>query len=174
MKIKGTGSYLPYKVLKNETISHDPEWVFAKLGIRERRISHWPTSELAVRAALKAIDNAGIEAREVGMIICATSTPDKLAPAMSAIVQNKIGAWGCPAFDINAVCSGFVYALSIASEMPYDNILVIGADTFSQITDWDSRDCVFFGDGAGAVVVSGRANFKIYADGGGNESFLSH
>ena len=172
MKIKGTGSYVPYTVIKNEAISHDPDWVFSKLGIRERRQNHFKTtSAMAIKAAKKAIEDAGIEPNEIGLIICATSTPDKLAPSMACIVQNNIRAWGAAAFDLNAVCSGFVYALSVASEMPYENILVIGADTFSQITDYDDRNSVFFGDGAGAVIVSGRANYKIYADGIGEMDF---
>ena len=151
MKIKGTGSYLPYKIVNNDEISHDPEWVYSKLGIRERRRSYKPTSLMAIRAARKAIESAGIRPNEIGLIICATSTPDKLAPSMACIVQDELGAWSAAAFDINAVCSGFVYALAIASGMPYENILVIGADTFSQLTDYDSRDSVFFGDGAGAA-----------------------
>lgn len=171
MNIKGTGSYLPNMIVSNETITDTPDWVYKKLGIKERRTTPLSTSMIATLAATRAIDNAGIEAKDIDMIILATSTPDKLSPSTACMVQNNIGAFNASAFDINAVCSGFVYGLSVASEMPFKNILVIGADTFSSITDWGSRDCVFFGDGAGAVVVCGSAPYRIKADGSGIDNF---
>ncbi len=150
----------------------NPDWVFSKLGIKERRVNEFETtSAMAIFAAKEAIESAKIKAIDIGMIIVATSTPDKIAPNTACIVQNNIRAWKAAAFDVNAVCSGFVYALAIASGMPYDNILVIGVDSFSKITDWRDRDCVFFGDGAGAVIVSGRANYFLHADGGGEMEF---
>lgn len=171
MKIKGTGSYVPPNVVSNKEISMSPNWVYEKLGIKERRISDMTTSHMATIAGLNAIKSANITIQDIDLIIVATSTPDKLAPSVACMVQDNIGAINAAAFDVNAVCSGFVYALSLASELPYKNILVIGVDRFSTITDWNSRDNIFFGDGAGAAVVSGRACYFIGADGYGRESF---
>ncbi|MDO9390502.1 MAG: beta-ketoacyl-ACP synthase III [bacterium] len=187
VKIIGTGSYVPEKVYTNEYLSTivptTPEWIFENLGIRERRIAgeHECTSDLAAQAGLKAVEHAGLKVGDIDLIIVATSTPDRLAPSTAAIVQDKIQAYNAVAFDIAAVCSGFLFGMSVATQYiaagVYDNILVIGADTFSKITDWSRRDCVFFGDGAGAAVIThGNVNegflaTRLYTDGRGKWHF---
>ena len=183
--IKGTGSYTPPKILKNdffEAVGSSDEWIFKNLGIRERRIAVGEvTSDLATKAALSALKKAQITAQEVDLIIVATSTPDRQAPSTACFVQEKIGAPNAVAFDISAVCSGGLYGLAIGTQFietgMYKNVLVIGADTFSSITDWTRKDSVFFGDGAGAVLLSattedkGFIDFKLHADGTGKLHF---
>ena len=154
VKITGTGSYLPEKVVSNadleSKIDTNAEWIYANLGIKERRIAaeNQATSDLAAAAAMNAVANAGLTVSDIDLIIVATATPDRLAPSTAAIVQDKIKAYNAVAFDIAAVCSGFLYGMSVASQYiatsVYDNVLVIGADTFSRITDWSRRDAVFF------------------------------
>lgn len=183
--IKGTGSYTPPKILKNDffdAVGSSDEWIFKNLGIRERRIAVGEvTSDLATKAAINALEKAEISANEIDLIIVATSTPDRQAPSTACFVQEKIGAPHAVAFDISAVCSGGLYGLAIGSQFiqtgMYQNVLVIGADTFSSITDWTRKDSVFFGDGAGAVVLSattedkGFLDFKLHADGTGKLHF---
>lgn len=187
VKIIGTGSYTPETIYTNqflETILEtSDEWIRDNLGIRERHIASEgeATSDIAANAALRAIENSGISKDDIDLIIVATATPDRLAPSTAAIVQDKIQAYNAVAFDIAAVCSGFLYGMSVASQFiasgVYDNVLVIGADTFSRITDWKRRDAVFFGDGAGAAVFSsGNVNegflaFRLYTDGRGKWNF---
>jgi len=187
VKIKGTGSYAPKRVVSNselaERVSTSDEWIFENLGIRERRIATADefTSDLAYKAAQNALDNAGLLAKDIDLIIVATATPDRLAPSTACIVQEKLGASNAAAFDISAVCSGFLYAFAIGSQFiaagMYQNVMVIGADTFSKITNWDDRSCVFFGDGAGAAVLTHTENGKgllavdLYADGTGKWNF---
>lgn len=182
-KIIGTGSYVPETVYTNEyletIIPTNAKWIQENLGIKERRIAskNEATSDLASNAALKAIENSGLTKDDIDLIIVATATPDRLAPSTAAIVQDKIKAYNAVAFDISAVCSGFLYGMSVAAQFiaagVYDNVLVIGADTFSRVTDWTRRDAVFFGDGAGAAVIShGNVNegflaFRLYTDGRG-------
>jgi 3-oxoacyl-[acyl-carrier-protein] synthase-3 len=162
--IKSTGSYVPARILTNEeaveSLPTSPQWIVETLGIRERRIAEPEeyTSDLAARAGLAAIAAAGLEPNEIDLIVVATSTPDRKAPSSACIAQAKMGISNCcPAFDVAAVCSGFLYGVTIAGQFiqngTYERALVIGADTFSKITDWNHRDCVFFGDGAGAVVL---------------------
>lgn len=142
-----------------EKLDIDPAWVEQKLGIRERRLAGEGqlTSDLAVSAARIALTSAGLGHDAIDLVILATATPDRQAPSTACIVQSKLGMAQVPAFDVSAVCSGFVYAMTIAAQFLHTGIsaraLVIGADTFSRITDWSSGDCVFFGDGAGAVVL---------------------
>jgi len=187
VKIIGTGSYTPSKVFTNEylsgILSTTPEWIEENLGIKERRVAIEDefTSDLAAYAAKNAIENAGLYKEDIDLIIVATATPDRLAPSTAAIVQDKIESYNAVAFDISAVCSGFLFAMSVASQFiasgVYDNVLVIGADTFSKITDWTRRDAVFFGDGAGAAVLShaesseGFLAFRLYTDGRGKFNF---
>lgn len=187
VKIIGTGSFVPETIYTNEyletIIDTKSSWIFENLGIKERRIASkdQATSDLAAEAALKAIENAGLTKDDIDLIIVATATPDRLAPSTAAIVQDKIQAYNAVAFDISAVCSGFLYAMSVASQFiaagVYDNVLVIGADTFSKITDWKRRDAVFFGDGAGAAVFShgnvreGFLAFRLYTDGRGKWNY---
>ncbi|MDG1902130.1 MAG: beta-ketoacyl-ACP synthase 3, partial [Bacteroidales bacterium] len=186
-KILGTGSYVPEKIYTNKyletIIDTDDKWIKDNLGISERRIAgtHEATSDLASNAALKAIGDAGLTKDDIELIIVATATPDRLAPSTAAIVQDKIQAYNAVAFDISAVCSGFLYGMSVASQFiasgVYKNILLIGADTFSKVTDWSRRDAVFFGDGAGAAVLSyGDINshflaFRLYTNGRGKWNY---
>jgi 3-oxoacyl-[acyl-carrier-protein] synthase-3 len=179
VSILGTGGYVPLTVLTNaalaEKVPTSPEWVANTLGIKERRIvkAGEYTSDLASRAALDALADARLSPFAIDLIIVATATPDKPAPSTACIVREKIKAYNAAAFDLNAVCTGFIYGLTTAAQFissgMYDNILVIGADTFSRETDWTKRDCVFFGDGAGAVVLSrsltgGFFAANLYAD----------
>ena len=163
-KIAGTGSYLPKKILSNadleKMIDTTDEWIFSRTGIRQRHIAakgeH--TSDLALEAAKNAIASAGIAAGDIDLIIIATTTPDKIFPSVATMVQRKLGIAGCPAFDIQAVCSGFVYALATADNFIKAGAakcaLVIGAETFSRITDYTDRgNCILWGDGAGAVIL---------------------
>ncbi len=182
-KIGGTGSYLPSKILSNKDLEKmvdtTDEWIYTRTGIRERHIAapEEMTSDLATKAAENAIASANIQASEIDLIIVATTTPDKVFPSVASIVQRKIGATvsQCPAFDIQAVCSGFVYALSVANNFIKAGTskcaLVIGADTFSRITDYSDRsNCILWGDGAGGVILQasnepGVISTHIYADG---------
>jgi 3-oxoacyl-[acyl-carrier-protein] synthase-3 len=187
VRISGTGSYTPDTIYTNEYLETiaptNADWVLKNVGIRERRIASPSqcTSDLAAKAGLSAIENSGLKVGDIDLIIVATATPDRLAPSTAAIVQDKIKAYNSVAFDIAAVCSGFLFGMSVASQFiasgVYDNVLVIGADTFSRITDWSKRDCVFFGDGAGAAVIthaeadSGFLAFRLYTDGRGKWNF---
>lgn len=186
-KIIGTGSYVPEQIYTNEfletLIDTKASWIYDSLGIKERRIANkdQATSDLAWQAGKRAIQNAELHVDDIDLIIVATSTPDRLAPSTACFVQDKLKAYNAVAFDIAAVCSGFLYAMSVASQYiasgVYQNILVIGADTFSKITDWSRRDAVFFGDGAGAAIVSqaneneGFLAYRLYSDGRGKENF---
>jgi 3-oxoacyl-[acyl-carrier-protein] synthase III len=180
-KVAGTGSYLPNKILSNldleKMVDTTDEWIFARTGIRQRHIvEDERTSDLALQAAKKAIVAAGIEPSAIDLIIVATTTPDKIFPSVASMVQAKLGIQNtCPAFDIQAVCSGFVYALTTANNFIKAGgarcALVIGADTFSRITDYSDRsNCILWGDGAGAVVLQasdelGVISTHIHADG---------
>ena len=183
--IKGTGSYAPQNTVKNdffEKVGSTDEWIFSHLGIRERRISEGETtSDLAYKAGLLAVENANLTVDDIDMIIVATATPDRPAPSCACFVQEKMKASKAVAFDVSAVCSGALFALSIGVQFIktgfYNTVLVIGADTFSNITDWSRRDSVFFGDGAGAIVLSGTnedkgfIDFILQSDGTGKEHF---
>jgi len=163
-RIAGTGSYLPKKILSNadleKMIDTTDEWIFSRTGVRERHIAAKSehTSDLALEAAKNAIASAGIDANQIDLIIIATTTPDKIFPSVATMVQRKLGIAGCPAFDIQAVCSGFIYALATADNFIKAGgtkcALVIGAETFSRITDYTDRgNCILWGDGAGAVIL---------------------
>lgn len=179
--IAGTGSYAPEKIVANCSLTPKDEWVRDNLGIRTRHIaaSHERTSDLAVRAAQEAITDAKLLPNDIQLIIVATATPDRQAPSTACLVQHQLGITNnCPAFDIAAVCTGFLYALTLGSQFLQSggcqNALIIGADTFSKITDWSRRDCVFFGDGAGAAVIQrgeGLFSSSLYANGAGHENF---
>jgi 3-oxoacyl-[acyl-carrier-protein] synthase III len=186
-KIIGTGSYVPDKIITNKylesIIDTNDEWIQENLGILQRRIASDSqcTSDLAAIAGFAAIENAGLNVGDIDLIIVATATPDRLAPSTACIVQDKIKAYNSVCFDLAAVCSGFLFAMSTGAQFIasgiYDNVLVIGADTFSRITDWTRRDAVFFGDGAGAAVLSqadensGFMAFRLYSDGRGKWNF---
>jgi 3-oxoacyl-[acyl-carrier-protein] synthase-3 len=180
-RIAGTGSYLPKKILTNAELERmvdtTDEWIFTRTGIRERHIvaDDEFTSDLALYAARNAIESAGIKAEDIDLIIVATTTPDKIFPSTACILQQKLGVAGCPAFDVQAVCSGFVYALATADNFIKANAakcaLVIGAESFSRITDWTDRgNCILWGDGAGAVILQaseeqGVISTHLHADG---------
>lgn len=180
-RIIGTGSYLPKKVLSNaelsETVDTSDEWIRERTGICQRYIvaEDEYTSDLALQASLRALEAAGLGAEKVDLIIVATSTPDVVFPSTASILQEKLGVRGCPAFDVQAVCAGFAYALSVADQYiragSAKNVLVVGAETFSRILDWTDRTtCVLFGDGAGAVLLAasetpGVHSTHIHADG---------
>jgi len=180
-RIAGTGGYLPEKVLTNRdlesTLDTSDEWIQARTGIRQRHIAAEgeATSDLALRASTRALEAAGISAADIDLIVVATTTPDMVFPGTACILQAKLGIKGCPAFDVQAVCSGFVYALTVADQFvrtgQYRHALVVGAEVYSRILDWKDRGtCVLFGDGAGAVVLSrspepGILASKLHADG---------
>jgi len=164
-RISGTGSYLPAKILTNAELERmvdtTDEWIFARTGIRERHIaaSDEYTSDLGIAAAKKAIEAANIDVQNIDLLIVATTTPDRVFPSTACLIQNQLGIKNnSPAFDVQAVCSGFVYALSVADSMiktgAAKTALVIGAETMSRITDWTDRsNCILWGDGAGAVIL---------------------
>jgi 3-oxoacyl-[acyl-carrier-protein] synthase-3 len=172
VEIIGTGSYVPPHIRSNEffeKVGSSDHWIKEKLGIHERRIAlDETTSDLASKAAIEAIRDAGLSPNDIDLIVVATATPDRQAPSCACFVQKKINAINAVAFDISAVCSGALYAVCTAMQFVktgvYKNVLVIGADTFSTITDWSRRDSVFFGDGAGAIILSGTNEDKGFID----------
>lgn len=164
-QIIGTGSYLPEKVLTNKDLEKildtSDEWITSRTGIKQRHIigKGQKTSDIAYEAAKNAIISANIDKNDIDLIIVATTTPDKIFPSTACTLQNKLNINECPAFDIQAVCSGFIYALSIADKYiktgSAKNILVVGADTMSTITDYSDRgNAILWGDGAGAVILN--------------------
>lgn len=171
MKILGTGSYLPERIVSNDDLSQivdtNDEWIRSRTGIKERRISEGEfTSDLGAGAALKAMEDAGLTPEEIDLILFATMTPDQVMPNTACMTQAKIGAVNATCIDLSAACSGFLFAINTANAYllsgMYKNILVIGAETLSRIIDWKDRStCVLFGDGAGAVVVT-RDDTKRY------------
>lgn len=180
-RIVGTGGYLPEKVMTNidleKIVDTSDEWIRERTGIEERRIAaeQETTCDLAEQASLQALEMAGLEGKDVELILVATTTPDKIFPSTATLLQHRLGNRGAPAFDLQAVCTGFVYALSVADQYikngMYKRVLVVGAETLSRITNWNDRNtCVLFGDGAGAVVLeasteTGILSTHIHADG---------
>ena len=188
VRIKSTGSYVPSRILTNEEVLANlptsPQWVVDTLGIRERHIAEPDeyTSDLAAKAGLDAIASAGLEPNDIELIIVSTATPDRKMPSSACLAQTKMGISNrCAAFDVAAVCAGFVYGITIAGQFiqngMYERVLVIGADTFSKVTDWNHRDCVVFGDAAGAVVLekkdpeNGLFSSILLAEGEGADYF---
>jgi 3-oxoacyl-[acyl-carrier-protein] synthase-3 len=180
-RIAGTGSYLPAQILTNaelaQRVDTDDEWIRTRTGIAQRHIAapDEQTSDLALAAGREALAAASLPAPDVDLIVLATTTPDMVFPSTACILQDKLGTRNGPAFDVQAVCSGFVYALSLADLMVKSgqarNALVVGAEIYSRILDWsDRRTCVLFGDGAGAVVLTpskhpGILSTHLHADG---------
>ena len=169
VSITGVGSYLPAKILTNadleKIVDTTDEWITTRTGIRERRLAAKDehTSDLAAAAARSAMRNAGVTADKIDLIIVATITPDMPFPSTSCLVQRKIGAKNAAAFDLEAACSGFIFALEIGQQFimsrTYDTVLVVGAEKLSTIVDWKDRNtCVLFGDGAGAAILQNRPN----------------
>lgn len=180
-RIAGTGSYLPKNIMTNKDLEKlvdtSDQWIRERTGIEQRHIvdDGQTAVDLAENACREAITAAGIDPQEIDLIVFATSTPDKIFPSCACILQARLGLHGCPAFDIQAVCSGFVYALSVADKFiktgASRKALVIGSEVFSKILNWEDRGtCILFGDGAGAVVLeaseeTGILSTHIHADG---------
>jgi len=180
-RIIGTGGYLPAKVLLNRDLERmvdtTDEWIYTRTGIRQRHVvaDEEKTSDLALQASRRALTAAGIAPADLDLIIVATTTPDMVFPSTACILQSKLGVRNCPAFDVQAVCSGFIYGIATADQFirsgGYRNILVVGAEIYSRILDWNDRGtCVLFGDGAGAVVLRrdnapGILSSHLHADG---------
>jgi len=165
VKVLGTGSYFPAKVLTNadleKIVETSDEWIITRTGMKERHISEKDetTSDIAYKASLEALKAANISAEQVDLIIVATVTPDMLFPATSCFLQKKLGLKGVPAFDLSAACSGFIYAVSVAKAYiesgMYKTVLLVGAEELTKFTDWTDRNtCVLFGDGAGAMILT--------------------
>ncbi len=180
-RIVGTGSYLPEKILTNQDLEKmvdtDDEWIRTRTGIHERHIAAEgeTTCDLSEYAARRAMDAAGVGPDDIDLIVVATTTPDRVFPSTACLLQQRLDIHGCPAFDVQAVCTGFVYAVGVADKFiragGVRNALVIGAETLSRIVDWNDRTtCVLFGDGAGAVVLqasdeAGILSTHLHADG---------
>ena len=181
-RIAGTGSYLPEKIVTNadleKIVETTDEWIASRTGIRERRraADGETTGDLAFYAATHALEAAGVKASEIDLIVLGTTTPDLIFPSTACLLQHRLGANGCAAFDVNAACSGFLYALGVADQFVRSGqskkALVVGSETLSRMIDWTDRStCVLFGDGAGAVVLEASAEpgiitTKLHADGG--------
>lgn len=174
-RIAGVGSYLPGQPVTNDDlvqrgVDTSDEWIVTRTGIKSRHLAEagCKASDLALEASRRAISSAGIDASEIDLIILATSTPDFIFPSTACFLQEKLGNRGAMAFDVQAVCSGFIYALSVADKFirsgSHKKALVVGAEVFSRILDWDDRStCVLFGDGAGAVILEASENPGIFA-----------
>ena len=184
-RIAGTGSYLPEKVLTNDDLSKivdtSDEWIRTRTGIRERHIAAEgeTTSDLAYHASVRALEAAGVDAKDLDLIVLGTTTPDLIFPSTACLLQHRLGADGCAAFDVNAACSGFIFALTVADKFirsgAAKTVLVVGSETLTRMVDWTERtSCVLFGDGAGAVVLkadseAGILSTHLHADGGKKE-----
>jgi 3-oxoacyl-[acyl-carrier-protein] synthase-3 len=184
-RIAGTGSALPAKILTNKDLEQfvetSDEWIASRTGIRQRHVvvEGETTCDLAERAAIAAMEAAGVTAAELDLIIVGTTTPDLIFPSTACLLQHRIGANGCAAFDVNAACSGFIFALSVADNFiragGAKTVLVVGAETLTRMLDWSDRNtCVLFGDGAGAVILkadaeAGILSTHLHADGGKKE-----
>lgn len=184
-RIAGTGSYLPEKILTNadleKIVETSDQWIRERTGIQQRHIAAegQTTVDLAEQAALRAMEAAGVTAKDLDLIVVGTTTPDIIFPSSACLLQARLGANGCPAFDVNAACSGFIFALTTADKFirsgAAKTVLVVGAETLTRILDWTDRNtCVLFGDGAGAVVLkadaeTGILSTHLHADGGKKE-----
>jgi 3-oxoacyl-[acyl-carrier-protein] synthase-3 len=184
-RIAGTGSYLPEKVVTNDDLAKivdtSDEWIASRTGIRQRHIvaEGETTSDLAYHASLRALEAAGVDPGDLDLIVVGTTTPDLIFPSTACLLQDRLGANGCGAFDVNAACSGFLFALSVADKFvrtgDAKTVLVVGAETLTRMVDWEDRTtCVLFGDGAGAVVLkadeeTGILSTHMHADGGKKE-----
>ncbi|MFY2764407.1 beta-ketoacyl-ACP synthase III [Arenimonas sp. MALMAid1274] len=184
-RIAGTGSGLPDKILTNKDLEQfvetSDEWITSRTGIRQRHVvvEGETTCDLAERASIAAMQAAGVTAADLDMIVVGTTTPDLIFPSTACLLQHRLGANGCAAFDVNAACSGFIYALSVGNAYIRSGVaktvLVVGAETLTRMLDWSDRNtCVLFGDGAGAVVLkadteTGILSTHLHADGGKKE-----
>lgn len=180
-RIAGTGSYLPDNIVTNadleKKVDTSDQWIFERTGIRQRHIAleGQGTCDLAEQAAIRALDASGYQAKDIDLIILGTTTPDRIYPSTACLLQDRLGNYGAAAFDVQAVCSGFIYALTTADKFirsgAAKRVLVVGAETYSRILNWEDRNtCVLFGDGAGAIVLeasdeAGILSTRIHADG---------
>ena len=180
-RIVGTGSYLPEKVVSNadleQMIETTADWIIERTGVEERHVAApgETTADMAEQAARRALEAAGLEPGDIDMIVLGTTTPDHVFPSVATVLQHRLGCYGGPAFDVQAVCTGLVYALDIANRFirtgAARRVLVVGADTFTRIIDWTDRGtCILFGDGAGAVILEqtdqpGIIDSRLGADG---------
>lgn len=190
VKISSVGAYVPSKVVTNNDLSKlvetSHQWIFERTGIKERRVSQGEnTSDIAFKASKLALERSGIKGAELDLIIVATITPDSFTPSVACMIQNKIGAINATAFDINAACTGFIYAIEICESLmktgKYNKALVVGSETLSKIVDWsDRKTCVLFGDGGGACVLEceenrrGIINTYTISDGTKGESLIAN
>ncbi len=186
-RIAGTGSFLPERVVTNaeleKLVETSDEWIASRTGIRQRHVAAegQTTGDLAFGAATRALEAAGVDPKDLDLIVLGTTTPDLIFPSTACLLQHRLGANGCAAFDVNAACSGFIYALTVANQFiragSAKTALVVGAETLTRMIDWANPDrstCVLFGDGAGAVVLKadnepGILSSHIHADGGYKE-----
>lgn len=184
-RIAGTGSYLPEKILTNadleKIVETSDQWIRERTGIQQRHIAAegQTTVDLAEQAALRAMEAAGVTGAELDLIVMGTTTPDIIFPSSACLLQARLGANGCPAFDVNAACSGFIFALTTADKFirsgAAKTVLVVGSETLTRMLDWSDRNtCVLFGDGAGAVVLkadaeTGILSTHLHSDGGKKE-----
>jgi 3-oxoacyl-[acyl-carrier-protein] synthase-3 len=176
--ILGTGSYLPPKIITNQkiekTIDTTHEWINNKLGINERRVVDGELpSDIGYKSALKALESANLTINDIDLIIVATSSPEQISPSTACIIHNKFNIEkNIPAFDINAVCSGFVYAVNLVAPLisfgVYKNVLIIATEVYSKVTNWNDQHCVFFGDGAGAVIIGSSSEGWISCENSAN------
>lgn len=190
-KILGTGSYFPKKIINNDGLrfkSNNPnlipnnKWVINKLGIYKRHIvENELTSDLGYKSSLKALNDANLKINDIDLIITNTSSPDRISPSTACIIQDKLNPQKyIPSFDLGAVCSGFLFSIDISSQLldKYENILIISSETYSKFTDYNNRNCVFFGDGAASIIITkgknGWYSGNIYSDGKGKENFTVH
>jgi 3-oxoacyl-[acyl-carrier-protein] synthase-3 len=176
--ILGTGSYLPPKIITNQkiekTIDTTHEWINNKLGINERRVVDGELpSDIGYKSALKALESANLTINDIDLIIVATSSPEQISPSTACIIHNKFNIEkNIPAFDINAVCPGFVYAVNLVAPLisfgVYKNVLIIATEVYSKVTNWNDQHCVFFGDGAGAVIIGSSSEGWISCENSAN------
>jgi 3-oxoacyl-[acyl-carrier-protein] synthase-3 len=176
--ILGTGSYLPPKIITNQkiekTIDTTHEWINNKLGINERRVVEGELpSDIGYKSALNALESANLTINDIDLIIVATSSPEQISPSTACVIHNKFNIEkNIPAFDINAVCSGFVYAVNLVAPLisfgVYKNVLIIATEAYSKVTNWNDKHCVFFGDGAGAVIIGSSSDGWISCENSAN------
>ena len=168
VQIKGVGSYFPDKVISNSELKTDTndEWIRDRLGIHQRHIAdNELSSDLGYKSSLIALRKAGLDINDIDLIVTITSSPDRISPSTACIIQDKLNPTKpIPAFDLNAVCSGFIYALELITPLvnKYENILVISTETYSRWTDWNDRNSVFFGDGSASVIIQ-KSKFRNWS-----------
>lgn len=183
-KIAGIGSFFPEKIITNKNLQVDiaDEWIQDKLGIKQRHVvTDELSSDLGYHSAKICLSNSNLSIDDIGLIVCVTSSPDRISPSTACIIQEKLNPINpIPSFDLNAVCSGFIYTMELVIPLlkKYKNILIISTETYSHWTDWEDRNSIFFGDGSASVILTesddGWFYGNIYADGTGKENFTIH